>query len=246
MLKGLIIEDEKHVRDELKQLLTKGFQQQISIIDEASSVKEGIKSILTHSPDLVFMDIDLGDGSSFDILAVLPELNFDIIFVTGYDSHAIKAIKLGALDYLLKPIDNDELKTAVKKAIHNHRKLKTKEHLVTVANNYYTNNIHNKIVLKTLEAQHLVDFKDIIYCKSDGNYTTFYLNNEHIIVSKPLKKIQPLLNSQFFLKCHQSYIINTSYVTKYLNEGFLVTKNGYNIPVATRRKDEVLQILFKK
>ncbi|SEC41351.1 two component transcriptional regulator, LytTR family [Tenacibaculum sp. MAR_2009_124] len=245
MLKTLIIEDEKHVRDEIKTLLSNFFESSLTVLAEATSVKEGIKAILEHKPDLVFLDIDLGDGSSFDILAVLPEISFDIIFVTGYDSHAIKAIRLGALDYLLKPIDNYEFKNSVKKAIDSYQKSKNKENLVNVAGNYYTHNVHDKIVLKTLDAQHLVNFNDIVYCKSDGNYTTFHLLKEQIVVSKPMKKIQPLLNGEQFIKCHQSYIVNASYVTKYRNDGFLITKTKATIPVATRRKDEVLQILFK-
>lgn len=245
MLKTLIIEDEKHVRDEIKMLLTEFFNSSLTIMAEATSVKEGIKAILKYQPDLVFLDVDLGDGSSFDILAVLPEITFDIIFVTGYDTHAIKAIKLGALDYLLKPIDNDEFKESVTKAILNYKQSKNKENLVSIAGNYYTNHVHDKIVLKTLDAQYLVNFNDIVYCKSDGNYTTFQLLNEKILVSKPMKKIQSLLNSEQFIKCHQSYIVNANYVTKYRNDGFLITKTEAVIPVATRRKDEVLQLLFK-
>ncbi|WP_075343288.1 LytR/AlgR family response regulator transcription factor [Tenacibaculum agarivorans] len=245
MLRSLLIEDEQHVREELQNLIAKNFTNKLSIVEEATSVKEGIKAILKHNPDLVFLDVDLGDGSSFEILDMLPEINFDIIFVTGYDSHAIKAIKLGALDYLLKPIDEDELVVAINKAIQQHNKENIKEKLVNVASNYYKNGLHNKIVVKTLEAQHILNFEDIIFCKSEGNYTTFHLTNEQVLVSKPMKKLQPLLDENIFLKCHQSFLVNTSYVTKYLNEGFLVTKNGDQIPVATRRKEDVLNLLFK-
>jgi len=245
MLRSLLIEDEQHVREELQNLIVKNFTNQLSIVDEATSVKEGVKAILKHNPDLVFLDVDLGDGSSFEILDMLPEINFNIIFVTGYDSHAIKAIKLGALDYLLKPIDEDELVVAINKAVQQHNKENNKEKLVNVASNYYQNGLHNKIVVKTLEAQYILNFEDIIFCKSEGNYTTFHLANEQVLVSKPMKKLQPLLDENIFLKCHQSFLVNTSYVTKYLNEGFLVTKNGDQIPVATRRKEDVLNLLFK-
>lgn len=246
MIKTLIIEDEKHVSDELQALINDSFSKEITIKAVASSVKDGIKSILTHKPDLVFLDIDLGDGTSFDILSVLPEINFNIIFVTGYDTHAIKAIKLGALDYLLKPVDDDEFIAAVKKAIEQHNSKQSKGSLIQIAKNYYQKKLHNKIVLKTLEAQHLVNFDDIIYCKSEGNYTTFYLENEKIIVSKPMKKMQALLNENIFLKCHQSFLVNISHVVKYINEGFLITKNDDQIPVATRRKDEVLKVIFNQ
>ena len=242
MIRALIVEDEKHVSDELNMLLTKYFEKEIYIEKTANSVKEGIKSILEFKPDLVFLDIDLGDGTSFDILSVLPEINFDIIFVTGYDTHAIKAVKLGALDYLLKPIDEDELQEAVKKVILQHKKPKDK--LVEIATNFYTKKKHDKIVLKTLEAQHLISFNDIIYCKSEGNYTTFYLKDEQIVVSKSMKKMQALLNKEMFIKCHQSYLVNISYIVKFLNDGFLVTKRGDQIPVATRRKEDILKLIF--
>ncbi|AUC16695.1 hypothetical protein BTO06_16755 [Tenacibaculum sp. SZ-18] len=245
MLRGLLIEDEQHVRKELQQLINKNFVDEVSIVGEAKSVKEGVKAILTHQPDLVFLDVDLGDGSSFEILSMLPEINFDIIFVTGYDSHAIKAIKLGALDYLLKPIDEDELKESISKAIQQKNEAKSNGNLVDVASNFYKNKVHNKIVVKTLEAQHILNFEDIIFCKSEGNYTTFHLKNEQVLVSKSMKKLQPLLDNNIFLKCHQSYLINRSHITKYLNEGFLVTKYGDRIPVATRRKDDVLNLIFK-
>ncbi len=245
MIKTLIVEDERHVRETIKKRVFTYFREALSIVDEANSVKEGIEKIQRYKPQLVFLDIDLGDGTSFDILEALGTIDFKIIFVTGYDQHAIKAIRLGALDYLLKPIDPVEFKGAVSKAI---KTLDTESQLgnsINIANHFYKDGEHRKIVLKTLDTQHLVSFEDILYCKSDGNYTTFYLFDETIIISKPLKKVEELLDETQFLKCHQSYVVNTAYITKYLNEGFLVTKTGDQIPVATRRKEHVLGTLFK-
>lgn len=244
MLKALIVEDERHVRENLKKLVFQEFQNEISIVDEAISVKEGVEKIKRYKPQLIFMDIDLGDGTSFDILSSLEEINFKIIFITGYDSHAIKAIRLGALDYLLKPIDEDEFKEAVNKAINAVEKENTNGNSINIANHYYREGEHRKIVLKTLDTQYLVSFEDILYCKSEGNYTTFYLFEEKIVISKPMKKVEELLDKQMFIKCHQSFIVNKTYVTKYTNEGFLITKTGEQIPVATRRKDMVLKTLF--
>ncbi|WP_299137108.1 LytTR family DNA-binding domain-containing protein [uncultured Tenacibaculum sp.] len=244
MLKTLIIEDERHVRENLKKRVFQDFQNELFIIDEAISVKEGIEKIKRYQPQLVFMDVDLGDGTSFDILSSLEEINFKIIFVTGFDSHAIKAIRLGALDYLLKPIDDDEFVEAVKKAVNTIQKENMLSNSITIANHYYREGEHHKIVLKTLDTQHLVSFDDILYCKSEGNYTTFYLFEESIVISKPMKKVEELLDKKRFIKCHQSFIVNKAYITKYTNEGFLVTKTGEQIPVATRRKDMVLKNLF--
>ncbi len=244
MLKTLIIEDERHVREELKKRVFEGFRNEISIIDEAISVKEGIEKIKRYEPQLVFMDIDLGDGTSFDILSSLDEIDFKIIFVTGFDSHAVKAIRLGALDYLLKPIDEEEFKEAVTKAVNTIEKENSIKNSINIANHYYREGEHRKIVLKTLDTQHLVSFDDILYCKSEGNYTTFYLFEENIVISKPMKKVEELLDKQRFIKCHQSFIVNKTYITKYTNEGFLITKTGEQIPVATRRKEMVLKNIF--
>ncbi|CAL2101430.1 Two component transcriptional regulator, LytTR family [Tenacibaculum sp. 190130A14a] len=244
MLKTLIVEDERHVRENIKKRVFQDFRNELTIIDEAISVKEGIEKIIRYQPQLVFMDVDLGDGTSFDILSELNEIDFKIIFITGFDSHAIKAIRLGALDYLLKPIDDDEFKEAVNKAINTIEKENTTGSSVNIANHYYREGEHRRIVLKTLDTQHLVSFDDILYCKSEGNYTTFYLFEENIVISKPMKKVEELLDKKRFIKCHQSYIINKAYITKYTNEGFLITKTGAQIPVATRRKEMVLKDLF--
>ncbi|WP_299163248.1 LytTR family DNA-binding domain-containing protein [uncultured Tenacibaculum sp.] len=244
MLRALIVEDERHVREDLKKRVFRDFKSELSIVDEAISVKEGVEKIKRYQPQLVFMDIDLGDGTSFDILSSFEEINFKIIFITGFDSHAVKAIRLGALDYLLKPIDEDEFKDAVKKAISTIDKENTIRSSINIANHYYKEGEHSKIVLKTLDTQYLVSFEDILYCKSEGNYTTFYLFEEKIVISKPMKKIEELLDEKRFIKCHQSFIVNKSYITKYTNEGFLVTKTGKQIPVATRRKEMVLKTLF--
>ena len=244
MLKTLIIEDERHIRENLKKRVFQDFRNELTIVDEAISVKEGIEKIKRYQPQLVFMDIDLGDGTSFDILTSLEEINFKIIFVTGFDSHAIKAIRLGALDYLLKPVDEDEFIEAVTKAINTIEKENAIGSSVNIANHYYREGEHRKIVLKTLDTQHLVSFDDILYCKSEGNYTTFYLFDENIVISKPMKKVEELLDKKRFIKCHQSFIVNKTYITKYTSEGFLITKTGVQIPVATRRKDMVLNDLF--
>jgi len=145
---------------------------------------------------------------------------------------------------VLKPIDDDEFDEAMNKAIKACSNGKDLNEAIDVAHNFYQEGKHEKIVLRTLEAHHVVHFDDILYCRSEGNYTTFYMPEEKIMISKPLKKVEGLLNESQFLKCHQSYMVNTSYVTKYTNEGCLVLKNGQQIPVASRRKDNVLKRIF--
>lgn len=244
MIRAIIIDDEDYVREELKERVRQKYSSQIEIIEEAAGVSEAKDKINRHNPDLVFLDIDLTDGTGFDVIEQLDDVDFQIIFVTGFDDQAIKAIKIGALDYVLKPVDDEEFDSAVEKAIKACDKKNDVSDAVDVANNFYNQGKHDKIVLRTLDAHHVVYFDDILYCKSDGNYTTFYLSEENIIISKPLKKVETLLNESLFLKCHQSYMVNTTYVTKYTNEGCLILKTGQQIPVASRRKDTVLKRIF--
>lgn len=245
MIKTIIVDDEKHARENLKERLSINYSKDIQIIDEASSVSDAIEKINLHQPDLVFLDIDILGGSGFDIIEQLQDVNFKIIFVTGFDNHAIKAIKIGALDYILKPIDDDEFSQAVDKAISvTIPKNPSINESIDIANDYYQNSKQDKIILKTLEAHHVVYLKDIMYCKSDGNYTTFHLVDEKIMISKPLKQVEILLDKKVFLRCHQSYMVNTSFVTKYTSEGNLILKNETELPVASRRKEIVLKRIF--
>ncbi|MBU2914475.1 LytR/AlgR family response regulator transcription factor [Reichenbachiella agariperforans] len=244
MIKALIIDDEKHVRDEIKDRLADQFSQDIHVIDEAPSVAEALTKINIHEPDLVFLDIDIIGGTGFDVIERLEEVNFQLIFITGFNDQAIKAIRIGALDYLLKPIDDEEFSNAVNRAIKAFKNDDSIHDAVDVANQFYNGSHQDKIVLRTLEAHHVVYLEDIIFCKSDGNYTTFNTTKEKIMISKPLKLVESLLNKAVFLRCHQSYVVNTSYVTKYTNEGCLVLKNGEEVPVASRRKDAILKRLF--
>lgn len=243
-IKAVVIDDESYIRDDIRKRIISKFANKIDIVEEASSVATGKKTMQKAKPQLVFLDIDLGDGTAFDILNQLNEKDFQLIFITGFDTHAIKAIKLGALDYILKPVDDQEFNEAVEKAIMAIEEGKDMDKAINISNHFYSEGKHDKIVLRTLEAIHIVNFEDIVYCHSEGNYTTFHLLNEKIMISKPMKKVEELLNKDLFLKCHQSYLVNTSYVSKYTSEGYLVMKNKAEVPVATRRKETVLRELF--
>lgn len=245
MIKAMIIDDEEFVRTDVSEKIKKYFPKDIAIMTEASSVEEALKAIEIYEPGLLFLDIDLQDGTGFDILAQTKNKNFEVIFITGYDAHAIKAIKIGALDYILKPIDDDEFCLAVKKALVSKDKIQDHTKLVSVSQEYLNGAEKKRIILKTLDTLYAVFEDDIIYCRSDGNYTTFYTTtSQKILISKPLKHAEEILSEQNFIRCHQSYIVNKKHVIKYDKQGLLVVSKDYKVPVSGRRKEYTLQKIF--
>jgi len=245
MIRTIIIEDEIAIRNDLKEKIALQFDDEIEIIDEAGTVSEGIKSIDTHEPDLLLLDIHLSDGTSFDILEKVSYKDYEVIFATAYDQHAIKAIKVGALDFILKPIDKDELTAAIQKAIARSKKESHLEKLLEVSSEYFKGVENKRIILKTSDNVYAIYEDDILYCRSDGNYTTFYTQQmEKIVISKPIKKVEEILSENVFIRCHQSYIVNKKHVLKYNKKGVLIINLDVKIPVSSRRKDYALRKIF--
>lgn len=247
MIKTIIIDDEVKARDTIHHML-KAYCPEVEVIDTAGSVKEGIKVLKKKKPDLIFLDIKMGDGTGFDLLRKLDDIDFFIIFVTAFEEFAIRAIKFSALDYILKPIDPDELVNAVNKA----KQKIAKESMDVKLGALYENldvfaSSNKKIVLKTTGSVHLVNLKDIIRCESEKNYTHFYtVDEEKITVSKTLKEYNDMLNEFSFYRVHQSHLINLSHVKRYeKNEGgHLVMDDDSRVPVSFRKKDDLMK-LFK-
>ncbi|OUS18067.1 hypothetical protein A9Q93_04010 [Nonlabens dokdonensis] len=245
----ITIDDEKYIRDFLIEQIRAEFNEEIKVVGEATSIKEGLALIKSTQPDIVLLDIELEDGFSFELLDQLDDINFELIFITGFDDKAIKAIKLGALDYLLKPIDEEELEEALNKALTNIKsKAKSDSTMMAgVASNFYKTEQKEHIVLKTSDTIHLVKLDKLMYCKSEGNYTTFYLNGQSsVLISKPLKYAVELLPELNFVRCQQSYIINTNYVTKFLKSGTIILQDKIEIPVSGRNKDAILKLVMSK
>lgn len=244
-IKTLIIDDEATIRTDLKEKLQQHFSTTIEIVGEASSVADGIAQVLTLKPNLILLDIHLGDGTGFDILTAIDNKSFNVIFITGFDNNAIKAIKVGALDYILKPVDEDEFTEAIEKAVA----LKSEENhldkLIEVSQDFFEGVKEKRVILKTSDAVYAIYEKDILYCRSEGNYTTFYTQQlEKIMISKPLKKVEELLSPELFIRCHQSYIVNKKHVLKYDKNGVLIVHLDIKIPVSSRRKDYTLEKIF--
>lgn len=245
MIKAIIIDDEAAIRVDIQHKVETYFSSQITIVAKTASIKESLLAIELHKPDLLFLDIELEDGNSFELLTQIEDKKFDIIFITGFNQHAIKAIKVGALDYLLKPVDDHEFTAAVKKVLderkHNHALDKS----IEVSANHFNGYETKRVILKTTDTVYAVYEKDILYCRSDGNYTTFHtIQKERIVVSKPLKKIEEILSEDSFVRCHQSYVVNRIHVSKYNKQGVLIIKPDIKVPVSSRRKDYALSRIF--
>lgn len=219
----------------------------IKVIGTATSVVEAAKLLRNKTPDILFLDIMLGDGTGFDILEILPELKSKIIFVTASDEYAIKAFKFAAIDYILKPYSDEELAKAIEKAIV--QLVPNKERLSILKDSLKRPSSRpKKISLSTLEKISVIDLKDIIRCESDNNNTKFFLEDgTTIFVTKTLKYFADLLIDNGFVRTHQSHLININAIKEFIKSdgGYLILKNNKTIPVSVRKRVEVVQLLTK-
>lgn len=244
-MKVYILEDEllilKNILHVLEQI---PFLQVVGYSEEIEKAKY---NLATLAPDLVLADIRLKDGDSLELFNSLDKIEFQIIFLTAYDEYAIQALNLGALGYLLKPLDEALLIASLEKYYKQRQAQKIDQQQLNIARQHYQSRDFNnpkRIALKSLEYIEIVNLEDIVYCKSDKGYTTFHLKTKRdILVSKGLKEYDELLESHGFLRCHQSYLVNTLYVKRYFKEGYLFLENGENIPVSSRKRDEVVRYL---
>tara|TARA_R110002072_G_scaffold129439_19_gene267933 strand:- start:783 stop:1541 length:759 start_codon:yes stop_codon:yes gene_type:complete len=242
--KAIIIDDIVKARDFLKRDLI-SFCPDIEIIGEAEGVVSGLKIIKKLRPDIVFLDVNMNDGSGFDILELLDEIHFKVIFTTASDAHAIKAFKFSAVDYLLKPIDVEELIKAVKKAVS--QRLGDDQMQVDLLRDSVSNSQSlEKIALHTAEKIHICELKDIIRCESSVNYTTFYFRDKHqVLVTKTLKFYDQILTGSGFLRTHQSHLINLLHVKEFIKSdgGYILMNDNTSIPVSARKRAEVVQVI---
>lgn len=241
-IRTLIIEDEPAIRKELQWLVTQ--EDSLKLEAMAGSVNESVQILKNTEIDLILMDIQLTDGTAFDILNQIEVTSFHIIFITAYNHFAIKAIKYGALDYLLKPIDNDEFVAAIQKI----KKVKQTDYLnqINLVKEYSSRMIDmsSRICITSLDCMQIVRLNDIVHLSGEGSYTQIHLENKKVVTaSKPLKYYEDILPEDFFIKTHQSYIVNKDFIDKYMKTGILVMKNNSEIPVATRRKEFVINHL---
>lgn len=241
MLKIAVIDDESKARETIINIL-KLSNSDFKIIGEAEDVKSGVDLIKKENPDLVLLDINLTDGTGFDLLRKFDSILFKIIFITAHEEYALQAIKFSAIDYILKPIVAAELFSSIEKAsqiIH-------KEDIELKLNALFANlDKVKKIVLKTAESIHLINVKNIIRCEADVNYTNFYLdNNEKLLVSKTLKEFAELLEPAGFFRTHQSHLVNLDYISRFdkTEGGHLVMADESIVPVSLRKREFLFEL----
>ncbi|MDP9081671.1 MAG: LytTR family DNA-binding domain-containing protein [Bacteroidota bacterium] len=245
-MKALIVDDEISNQENLQQLL-KTYADDVQIVAVAGDVDEAAIAIKQHRPELVFLDIQLYGRSGFDLLQQLDEINFEIIFVTAYNQYGIQAIKFAALDYLLKPIDIDELAAAVnkaRKAVQRKKKNERLGHLIEYLKE--ENQTSPRIALPLFSETRYVSINDIVRCEADNTYTKFILTNgEQVLVSKTLKEYAHLLTGYSFLRTHQSHLVNMDHIKSWLREdgGTLLLKDNTKIPVSKLNRQKVKDIL---
>lgn len=236
-MKSLIVEDKVYIRKGLINLLEL-IDKNIQVIGECESVKEAVIVTKACKPELIFLDINLTDGKAFDFLEQTKDLSFRVIFITAYEEYALQALKMGAVDYLLKPVDAEELKTAI-------LKVKTlpisiqKEQIATVKKIW--DNEDSKLILSLQDSFQVIDINTLLYCETDKGYTTFYCNDgKKYMVSKTLKEFEQQLTEAKFTRPHQSFMVNLKFIDKYDKSGTIHLKTGKKIPVSSRKKESFL------
>ncbi|HEV7229881.1 MAG TPA: LytTR family DNA-binding domain-containing protein [Bacteroidia bacterium] len=243
MINAIIIEDEKKSRELLEKLIEKGCPE-VTVIGTADSVETGVELIRRQKPRLIFLDIEMPDGSGFDVLKAVPEIPFEVIFTTASDRYAINAIKYSALDYLLKPIDIEELKAAVKKIAGKDDSLSSMENLKFLIQNFRkSDEQYSRITLPTGNAYEIVNVKDIIRCEAEGNYTSFFLTDKRkMVVTLGLKHYEDLLPPNDFFRIHNHHLVNVNHVTRVLKEdgGYAIMSDGSKIEISRRKKESFI------
>ncbi|MFT4759131.1 MAG: two-component system LytT family response regulator [Paraglaciecola sp.] len=240
---AIIIDDIPTAIDNLKRDLAI-YCPDIEVIATASGVVTGAKLLKKATSDLLFLDIQMQDGSGFDLLEILPKINFKLIFTTASDAFAIRAFKFSAIDYLLKPIDPDELTVAVKKATN--QLSESAENVNALLENVKDKNAPTRMALHTLEKIHVAEIKEILRLESTGNYTQFFfLDGTKLLVTKTLKEFDKLLADNGFIRIHQSHLINLKQIKEYVkvDGGYIVMKGGSKVPVSVRKRPLVVKAL---
>jgi two-component system, LytTR family, response regulator len=245
MIKAVIIDDEIDARNALQILLKEFCYETIDLIGEAGSVKEGLQLLKVRQPDLLFLDINMRDGSGFDLLDSIENKNFETIFITAYNDFALRAFRYNAIDYLLKPIDPEELNEAIKKALN--RVDKNIQPSVYPHLKFNLQNPNNpKIAIVDCKGTSFVNFEDIISCQSSGNYTVIYLKDQsQLVATKTLKEFEEMFASLPCCRIHNTSIVNLQHVIRYIKGegGFVVMTDKSELEVSRRKKKEFLEKL---
>ena len=249
MITALLIDDDSNLRNGMKSLLSR-YAPEIEIIGEADSVEHGTALLLQNPPQVIFLDIHLGDGSGFDLLEEVSKrgkVTSQLVFISALEQYAIKAFRFSALDFLLKPVDPEELQKVIGKLKQVIDRNDNVAHIDLLLENI-RKKVDNfkRIALSNSDGIHLFDISDIIRCESEDNYTKFYIkNNKPILISKTLKEYEDLLTEHGFERIHQSHLINLAYLKSYIKKdgGYVVMADNSNLPISQRKKDRLQELL---
>ncbi len=248
MIRTIIIEDEPMSREMLALMLQR-HKENIEIVDACSNPADGIESIAKHQPDLIFLDIQMPKMNGFDMLKKVGDISFEVIFTTAFDRYAIDAIRTSALDYLMKPVDDEDLAAAIEKCKERMMEKNTKQQFENLFSNLSNKNPLDKtLALAASDGISFIKMCDIIRVEANGRYAKFYLvNKEIIVVSKPLGDYEEILSANQFFRIHDSSIINLNYVKKYIrgDGGTVLLSDNTELDVARRRKEEFLKLIPK-
>jgi two-component system LytT family response regulator len=251
MLQAIIVDDEPRSRDTLRNFLNEFCPQQVNVVALADSVDTGAEAVLQHPDvDLLFLDIEMNRETGFDLLRRFREIPFEVIFTTAHEGYALKAIKTCAIDYLLKPIDIEELKSAVGKVQDKRSKASFHQRFEAFMHNmqHPARKEKQQIAVATTEGLLFLNIVDILRCEADGAYTGFHLKNgSKVFVSKNLKEYEGLLAEYGFFRVHHSFIINMNEIKKYVRGegGYVIMSDDFMVDVSKRKKDAFLAQIAK-
>ena len=243
MLKAIIVDDETDCCETIAELL-QTYCPEVEVTGIYHNGAEALPAILQHPPDLVFLDVEMPKMNGFEMLEQLSQVDFDIIFTTSYDQYALKAIRFSAIDYLLKPIDRNELQKAVQKIIHRSQRTISKQIEILMQRIHQPAKSISKIALPTMEGLQMIPVDSIIRCESDGNYTTLLLKGrQKLLVSTSLKEIEEMLEDYSFARVHRSWLVNLNEVEKYVKGegGYLIMSDGSSVDVSRSKKEVLLK-----
>ena len=245
MLKAIIVDDEPYCCEALATLLEDC--PDVEVMAVCYNAVAALSAIQKYSPDLVFLDVEMPKMNGFEMLEQLSSVNFEIIFTTSYDQYALKAIRFSAIDYLLKPVDSEELQKAIQKVIQRSQKPIAQQLEILMQKIHQPSTPINKVAMPTMEGLQMIPVDSIISCESDSNYTILLLKNKKkIVVSRTLKEIEELLEEHSFVRVHRCYLANLNEVEKYIKGegGYLVMSDGTSIAVARNKKEVLLKKLL--
>src|SRR5687767_1591002 len=247
MIEAIIIDDEQYCCEVLATLLKK-YCPTVKVLAMCSSADEGLSAISQHNPSLVFLDIEMPEMNGFQMLEQLPQINFNLIFTTSYDRYALKAFSFSAMDYLLKPIDRQDLQKAIEKVEQRPKTQINRQLEILMEKITNPQSVSTKVALPTMEGLEIVNTDNIISCTSDSNYTTIrFKNGNKILISKTLKDIEELLGTNSFVRIHNSHVVNLNEITKYVRGegGYVVMSDGTSLDVSRSRKESLMKRLHR-